>query len=176
MRVSSPPIFLPAPYDVVTQGQLKQFTARAVDELNAHLSGGAGTNLNSMVSNWAQDYATNGYSAAHPKPSDYTAMTAGQLKYVGSNVWTRLVEGGYTNAVPAWLVPGGTDNQLAALGQLKEVFNFDLGGSSGSGAAAPTFSPGGGTYAAAQTVTVTCKRKWLQRIASHHSQGWRRNA
>src|ERR1700678_2831991 len=37
--------YVPNDYDAVTQGQLKQFTARAVDEMNANLPGGAGTNL-----------------------------------------------------------------------------------------------------------------------------------
>jgi len=117
--------YVPNPYAAVTQGQMKQFTARAVDYLNANLSGGAGTNLNSMVSNWAQDYATNGYGATNIKPSDYTAMNIGQLKYIGNRVWSQLVAGGYTNAVPSWLATNSTDNQVANLGQLKEVFNFD---------------------------------------------------
>ena len=123
-------------YAVVTQGQLKQFTARAVDELNANLPGGAGTNLNTMVSNWVSDYATNGYSATHIKPSDYTAMTVGQLKYIGNKVWAQLVAGGYTNAVPAWLALNtNSDNAMANLGQLKTVFNFDL---SSMGGGTPT--------------------------------------
>ena len=113
-------------YAVVVQGQLKQFTARAVDELNSNLTGGAGTNLNNLVHGWAQDYATNGYNASNIEPSDYTAMTAGQLKYVGNKVWTQLVARGYTNALPAWLDTNSTDIQLANLGQLKQVFNFDL--------------------------------------------------
>ena len=113
-------------YALVVQGQLKQFTARAVDELNSNLTGGAGTNLNNLVHGWADDYATNGYNAANIKPSDYMAMTAGQLKYVGNMVWTQLVAGGYTNALPAWLDTNSTDTQLANLGQLKQVFNFDF--------------------------------------------------
>jgi hypothetical protein len=118
-------------YAVVVQGQLKQFTARAVDELNSNLTGGAGSNLNNLVHGWAEDYATNNYSNptnayAPYNPRDFTVMTAGQLKYVGNMVWTRLVAGGYTNALPAWLDTNSTDTQLANLGQLKQVFNFDL--------------------------------------------------
>ena len=109
----------------LTQGQMKQFTARAVDAMNANLTGGAGTNLNAMVSNWASDYATNGYGATNIKPSDYTAMTVGQLKYVGNKVWSRLVSSGYTSGAPSWLALNtNTDSQIANLGQLKEVFNF----------------------------------------------------
>jgi hypothetical protein len=119
--------FAPNDYAAVTQGQLKQFTARAVDELNANLSGGAGTNLNSMMSNWAADYATNGYGSTNIKPSDYTAMNVGQVKYIGNKIWSRLVSGGYTNAIPSWLGQStNTDNALANLGQLKSVFNFSL--------------------------------------------------
>jgi hypothetical protein len=118
-------------YAVVVQGQLKQFTARAVDELNSNLTGGAGSNLNNLVHGWAQDYATNNYSDptnayAPYNPRDFTVMTAGQLKYVGNMVWTQLVAGGYTNALPAWLDTNSSDNQLANVGQLKQVFDFDL--------------------------------------------------
>ncbi len=129
--------YVPNPYAVVTQGQLKQFTVRAVDELNGNLPGGAGTNLNSMVSNWASDYATHGYNSDNIKPSDYTAMNVGQLKYIGNKVWSQLVAAGYTNAVPTWLQRNiNSDNSVANLGQLKEVFDFDLstfGGSNSSG-------------------------------------------
>ena len=118
-------------YAVVTQGQLKQFTARAVDELNAKLPGGAGASLTNLVYGWHEDYLTNGYNATNIKPSDYTAMNVGQLKYIGNMVWTQLVAGGYTNAVPSWLHQNtNSDSSVAVLGQLKSVFNFDL--SSGS--------------------------------------------
>ena len=129
--------YVPNNYAVVTQGQLKQFTVRAVDELNSNLTGGAGTSLNNLVHGWAQDYATNNYSNptnayAPYNPRDFTVMTAGQLKYVGNMVWTRLVAGGYTNALPAWLDTNSADTQLANLGQLKSVYNFDLS-TNGSG-------------------------------------------
>jgi Chitobiase/beta-hexosaminidase C-terminal domain len=139
-------------YAIVVQGQLKQFTARAVDELNSNLTGGAGTNLNNLVHGWAEDYATNGYNATNREPSDYTAMTASQLKYVGNMVWTRLVAGGYTNALPAWLDTNSSDTQMANLGQLKQVFDFNL---SGLFAATPTFSPAAGTYSSTQTVAIS---------------------
>ncbi|HEV3272244.1 MAG TPA: hypothetical protein VGZ93_08705, partial [Candidatus Methylacidiphilales bacterium] len=100
--------YVPDPYAAVTQGQLKQFTARAVTYLNGTLPGGAGTNLNTMVSNWAEDYATNGYATntANPtmpyKPSDLQAENVGQLKYVGSLVYTQLAGAGYTGLYPSW--------------------------------------------------------------------------
>ena len=124
--------YVPNANSVFTQGQLKQFTARAVDELNSNLPGGADTNLNNLVEGWKEDYATNHYASgtniyAPYNPRDFTAVNVGQLKYVGNMVWSRLVAGGYTNAVPAWLHQNtATDNSLAVIGQLKEVFNFDL--------------------------------------------------
>jgi hypothetical protein len=125
--------YVPNPYAAVNQGQLKQFTVRAVSYLNATLSGGAGTNLNTLVSNWAQDYATNGYATntANPtrpyKPSDLQAENVGQLKYIASLVYTQLAGAGYTGLYPSWIVQNTTtDNNAANLGQLKEVFDFDL--------------------------------------------------
>lgn len=103
--------YVPMTNAVVVQGQLKQFTARAVDEMNAYLPGGAGTNLNNLVAGWAQDYATNNYSDTNNpyapyKPSDLTAMNVGQLKQIGSMVWAQLVAQGYTNAMPpGWRRP-----------------------------------------------------------------------
>ena len=140
-------------YAAVTQGQIKQFTARAVDEMNANLPGGAGTNLNGMVTNWVTDYATNGYGATNLKPSDFNVLNVGQVKYIGNKVWSRLVAAGYTNAVPSWLaVNTNTDGVIAILGQLKTIFNFDL---SAMATATPTFSPGSGTYSTSQTVTIS---------------------
>jgi hypothetical protein len=42
---------------LVNEGQLKQFTARAVDEMNVNLplADGAGTNLNNLVYGWLQN-------------------------------------------------------------------------------------------------------------------------
>ena len=147
--------YTPNDYAVATEGQLKQFTARAVDELNADSINAAGTNLSTIVSNWAADYRTNGYSTnvANPtqpyKPSDFQAVNVGQLKYIGNRVWARLVAIGYTNAVPSWLaLDTNTDNTAANLGQLKEVFNFSL-------AATPTVSLAGGTYGGSQSVTLS---------------------
>ena len=141
--------YAPNPYAVVTQGQLKQFTARAVDELNADLAtnGGAGTNLNALVSNWAQDYLTNGYATntANPtkpyKPSDFTAMNVGQLKTIAGMVYGRLSAVGYVELAPSWLHQStNTDNVVANLGQLKQVFDFDL---SLPGASGLTATPSG---------------------------------
>lgn len=133
----------PAPNAVVNQGQLKQFTLRAVQELNASLAsvGGAGQPLNSLITGWQQDYASNAYATSpnNPsrpyKPADFDAVTVGQLKYVANLLYGRLHDAGYMPVLPAWIkVNSATDRSLAALGQLKSVFNFDLGlDPSGSG-------------------------------------------
>lgn len=125
----------PSPNAVVNQGQLKQFTVKAVQELNDKLSsvGGAGVPLNNLVSGWQQDYATNHYSTdpnnpARPyKPADFDAVTVGQLKYIAGLINQRLQAVGYLPALPPWLRTNSqTDSSLAVLGQLKTVFNFDL--------------------------------------------------
>lgn len=123
-----------APYAVVNQGQLKAFTVAAVQEINADLSGagGAGSDLNNMVTAWHQDYTNNGYATNHGnptypyKPADFDAVTVGQLKYVAGLLYSRLRAIGCARNYPAWLkINTSTDKALANLGQLKTVFNFD---------------------------------------------------
>jgi len=120
------PSATPDDYAMANEGQLKQFTLQAVNEMNANLPGGAGDALNSLVNGWISDYASNGYNGSNPKPSDYQAMNTGQLKTIGSMVWNRLLAVGYTNSLPGWLVVTGSDTQAANLGQLKTVFNFNI--------------------------------------------------
>jgi hypothetical protein len=119
--------YVPNDYAAVTQGQLKQITARAVDELNANLSGGAGTNLNSMMTNWANDYATNGYSATNIEPSDFHAIKVGQVKYIANLFYGPLISGGYMATNPAWLQTNSVvDSNIANIGQLKQAFDFEI--------------------------------------------------
>jgi len=113
-------------YSVVTQGQLKRFTQKAVDELNSNLPGGAGSDLNAMVSNWTAEYTTNGYNATNHPPADLKAMTVGQVKYVASKIWAQLAAYNFTNDAPTWLVTNAGDSSLAVIGQVKTAFDFDL--------------------------------------------------
>ncbi len=114
-------------YMVANQGQLKQFTQKAVQYMNTNLPGGAGTNLNNLVTGWSNYYATNGYSSTNPAPQDFKAINQGQLKYIGSLVWSNLVTAGYTNALPSWVaVNTNSDYMVVNQAQLKTVFNFDL--------------------------------------------------
>ena len=126
----------PSPNAVVNQGQLKQFTSSAVQELNVSLAGvgGAGDALNGLIAGWQQDYAMHAYATdpnnpSRPyKPADFDAVTVGQLKYIAGLIYGRLQSGGYLAAAPAWLkTNAAVDSNLAVLGQLKSVFNFDLG-------------------------------------------------
>jgi hypothetical protein len=113
---------------VVNMGQVKQFTARAAQEMNATLTnaGGAGPALSNVVYTWQTNYAANGWNATNPKPSDKDAANVGQLKYIGYLVWNQLVSAGYTNSLPAWLASSNAaDYSVATIGQLKTVFNFD---------------------------------------------------
>jgi hypothetical protein len=125
--------YVPNDYAIATQGQLKQFTARAVDELNAKLtnSGGAGPALSNLVYGWGQDYATNNYNSATNtlapyNPRDFTAINVGQLKYIAHLIYGQLSSAGYGELTPTWIHVGTNDDAAANLGQLKEVFDFDL--------------------------------------------------
>ncbi len=75
---------------VVTQGQLKKFTYEGVQELNANLSGGAGSTLNTMTQGWSNYYHSYGVSS-----NDYAIMNVGQLKQIASLVYPPLVSAGY---------------------------------------------------------------------------------
>ena len=133
-------------YAVANQGQLKFFTEKAVAEMNTTLasSGGAGPALTNLVYGWQQDYLASNYAnnPSNPtrpyKPSDYQAINVGQLKYVGKMIWDRLVNAGYTNALPSWLATSNAaDLSVANIGQLKTVFNFDLANADSDGNGLP---------------------------------------
>jgi hypothetical protein len=107
---------------VANEGQLKKFTYEAVQELNANLSGGAGSTLNSMATGWSNYYHTSGFST-----NDYMAMNVGQLKYIASLVYPPLISAGYMTNTPTWLHTNSlVDSNLATIGQLKQVFAFEI--------------------------------------------------
>lgn len=119
----------PDDYAAVTQGQLKHFTQKAVQEMNTNLSGGAGFQLNYLVETWKQEYRLNDWNDTDPKPEDFVAMNAGQLKFIANKIWLRLIETGYSGSPPSWLAANpATDSQIVNIGQLKTGFDFDLGG------------------------------------------------
>ena len=117
----------PSDNAMVNQGQLKHFTRRAVDELNARIPGGAGSELNGLIQQWID---------GHPDSDDFHAITAGQLKWIAQKIHARLVAIKY-ETLPPWLpsvppaVADPADKELVNLGQLKTVFDFDLSVSAG---------------------------------------------
>ncbi|NJM37007.1 MAG: hypothetical protein HC845_03535 [Akkermansiaceae bacterium] len=105
-------------FAALKQGQLKHFTRKTVDELNARYAGqgGAGADLTGLVNGWIQ---------AHPDPKDQDLVKVGQLKWVANKVHARLVALGASPSVPSWMTVSSTDDRLANIGQLKTVFNFN---------------------------------------------------
>ena len=95
-------------------GQLKWMAMCAGEELATNLPGGAGTNVEAMVSGFASS-------------NNAVPVILGQLKYVAQPFYDRLIEAGYTTNYP-WTpeTTDDADDAPAILGQLKYVFSFDL--------------------------------------------------
>ncbi len=112
----------PNDYAVVNEGQLKKMTYEVVQEMNAKLSGGAGTALNNLATGWSTSYQSYGLGT-----NDYQTMNVGQLKYIANLIYAPLIANGYMAAAPAWLhVNSQVDPNLATIGQLKSVFAFEV--------------------------------------------------
>jgi len=104
----------PNDYAGVNLGQLKWFATNAYDELEANLTGGADTNITSMVE---------GFSTSN----NHVSVNLGQLKYVAQPYWNRLIEENQTNSYP-WTTNtlDDADFAVANIGQLKHVFSFSI--------------------------------------------------
>jgi hypothetical protein len=98
-------------YVLVNQGQVKHIASQAYAELNVRLTNGAGTNLTALI---------NGFTTNN----NYDLANVGQLKAVAKPFYDRLIEAGYTNSYP-WST-GTDDYVIANIGQVKNVFSFDL--------------------------------------------------
>lgn len=100
-------------YRVANQGQAKWFATNAYEEMQAMLPGGAGTGVAALVQ---------GFS-----PSNNGAvLNIGQLKYVATPFYQRLMELGLTNAFP-WTTHTTEDDadfMPALQGQLKTAFEL----------------------------------------------------
>jgi hypothetical protein len=103
-----------ADYAAVCAGQLKWLATNACDELDANLPGGAGSNVHAVVQ---------GLSGV----ANYTPVNIGQLKATARPFYDRLIEEGYTNALP-WSdgFADDADFALANIGQAKFLFAWDL--------------------------------------------------
>jgi hypothetical protein len=101
-------------YAAVNAGQLKWVAAKAREELDAHLPGGAGSNVAALVT---------GFSTSN----NYPAINLGQLKAVAAPFYDRLIAEGYATNYP-WTTNTADDANYAAanIGQLKFLFSFDL--------------------------------------------------
>jgi hypothetical protein len=102
-------------YATLNVGQLKHMAAKARDELDATLPGGAGAAVNALVDGWASTGAAD----------DYSVCNVGQLKAVAQPFYDRLIPEFWVAAYP-WTATTGDDDPYAAanLGQLKRVFHF----------------------------------------------------
>ncbi|MEI6218050.1 MAG: thrombospondin type 3 repeat-containing protein [bacterium] len=98
----------------VLLGQLKWLATNACDELEAHLPGGAGAEVWSLVGSFGP-------------ASNYCPVNVGQLKYVAQPFYDRLIACFYTNSYP-WTGATGDDADIAVatIGQVKNVFGFEV--------------------------------------------------
>lgn len=96
-------------------GQLKWIATNSYAELEAYLPGSAGAELRTVLENWLTD------------GTNYALVNIGQLKFLASLFYDRLIEEGYTNAYP-WIddPTNANDFAMANIGQVKNVFSFDL--------------------------------------------------
>jgi hypothetical protein len=104
-------------YAVVNQGQLKNFFARAVDELNARFPGGAGVALNQQTAVWSTP-ATN--------TVDYAAANLGQVKNLAAMIRARLATKTYAFIGVPTVGGAARDYAAANVGQVKYLLDFDL--------------------------------------------------
>lgn len=122
-----------ANYEPANLGQLKNMAAAAKIHLDENLSGGAGTNIDNLISGFSTDPSIN-----------YAPANIGQLKAVAKPFYDRLIEAGYDTKqnlidhgyTNTWssAYPWDTNNPVPTsanyapvnIGQLKSVFSFDL--------------------------------------------------
>lgn len=100
-------------YAPINQGQLKNLVKGAIQELNAHLSNGAGADLDALIASWATPTVAT---------DDFSAVNIGQLKAVTALIYDRL------NIPYPWKTSAKPtdDFALANIGQAKNLFAFDL--------------------------------------------------
>lgn len=120
------PSAYPDDFAAANIGQLKHMAAKAAAAMNDELPGGAGTSINDLVASWA--------AAAAPGVvrDDFQPLNLGQLKHVAKLFYDRL-------SLPyPWT--GGEARQddylWANVGQLKNVFSFELSFRSGASSTA----------------------------------------
>ena len=112
----------PNDYAPVNQGQLKHLAAQAYEELLENLPGGPGADLQGVTSAWRM---TSG--------NDYLPVNLGQVKNLAQPFYDRLIAAGFTADYP-WesSINPAADFALANIGQVKNLFSFDITFSSDS--------------------------------------------
>jgi hypothetical protein len=112
-------------YGPASQGQLKNIATRAYEELQTKLptstwNSPEGQALAGLVASWNPTQGNN-----------YTPVNQGQLKAVAKIFYDVLILQGYATGYP-WTDTTADDANYAPanIGQVKNVFAFDLGGSS----------------------------------------------
>ena len=127
-------------YSPANLGQLKFFAKQAAAEMNAKLTGGAGTEINNLIQNFSV------YTASDPN-ANYAPLNIGQLKAIAKAFYTRLAEVSTQVTYPAGMVliaegkypwtpmptnPTAEDYKTsyapANLGQLKFLFAWSISG------------------------------------------------
>ncbi len=95
-------------------GQLKWFATNAYNELEIHVRGGAGTNVEAMVQGFVNS-------------NNFCTVNSGQIKDIAEPIYDRLIEEGVVTNYP-WSLATNTpaDYAVANIGQMKFVFDFDL--------------------------------------------------
>jgi|GEM_PF-4859818 len=104
-------------YGALNAGQLKHAVKQAVQEMNAMLQGGAGLDLNALVSAWNSEGSL---------ADNYEMVNAGQLKSVLKKFYDRMNTVHGTTGYP-WPATGSTDYfEAVNVGQLKKLLRVDV--------------------------------------------------
>jgi len=125
----------PSDFGPANIGQLKAMATAAYDEMQQDLPGGAGPAVTSLVKSWFQLdnsgefvlLAGKRLPKSNVDGSNYAAVNIGQLKTVTKPFYDRLIEIGYVGEYP-WVFSSAQANDyaMANVGQVKNVFSFDL--------------------------------------------------
>ncbi len=111
-------------YAAANLGQLKTLARKAALEMNAVLPGGAGGQINALITVWQ------GGPAAVVTRDDYVVLNVGQVKTVTRKFYDRLAMVGArpSGSYPWPPAPAATtdDYALVNVGQLKTLFSFDI--------------------------------------------------
>jgi hypothetical protein len=102
-------------FAAINQGQLKNLAMTATLEMNARLPGGAGSDVIQMLTRWRSNKT---------KADDFAAVTFGQLKSVAAPFYARLIANGQARGLPWNPVDKDHDDEVANIGQAKNLFAF----------------------------------------------------